>query len=250
MLKATEQRLVFFDLETGGIDPKRHPIIQLAAVAVDEQLEVLEAFEAKIKFNPRQANAHSLRKNHYHPGVWANEAQDAKIVAKDFSEFLRRHASVPALSAQGKPYQVAQLVAHNAAFDGPFLTTWFDKLDIYLPARRLILCTMQLAMWHFMDDATSAPRNFQLASLCEHFGVPFHAAAAHEALGDATAVRRQLFLLFALTRVLCYRVAFVASLRYYQYQEASDGKRFEDRTGGSFAGALPAFDEGGQVPNS
>ena len=185
-----EQRLVFFDLETGGPDPKRHPIIQIADVAIDEQLEVLEAFEAKIKFDPRRANAHSLRKNHYHPGVWAKEARDAREVAQDFAAFLRRHASVDALSAHGKSYRVAQLAAHNAAFDGPFLTTWFDKLQIYLPARRLILCTMQLAMWQFMENLSSAPKNFQLASLCEHFGVPFHAAAAHEALGDATATVR------------------------------------------------------------
>lgn len=187
MHKATEQRLIFFDLETGGIDPKRHPIIQLAAVAVDEHLEVLEAFEAKIKFNLRQAKAQSLRKNHYHPGVWANEAREPKTVAQEFSEFLRRHASVPALSAQGKPYQVAQLVAHNAAFDGPFLTAWYDKLNLYLPARRLVLCTMQLAMWHFVSGEVAPPANYQLATLCEYFRVPFHAASAHDALGDASA---------------------------------------------------------------
>lgn len=187
MPKATEQRLIFFDLETGGIDPKRHPIIQLAAVAVDEHLEVLEAFEAKIKFNPRQAKAQSLRKNHYHPGVWANDAREPKLVAQDFSEFLRRHASVPALSAQGKPYQVAQLVAHNAAFDARFLTAWYDKLNLYLPARRLVLCTMQLAMWRFVSGEDAPPANYQLATLCEYFGVPFHAASAHDALGDASA---------------------------------------------------------------
>lgn len=187
MHKAMEQRLVFFDLETGGLDPKRHPIIQLAAVAVDEQLEVLEAFEAKIKFNPRHAKAQSLRKNHYHPGVWANDAREPKDVAQDFSAFLRRHASVPVLSGQGKPYHVAQLVAHNAAFDGPFLAAWYDRLKLYLPARRLVLCTMQLAMWQFVSGDESPPANYQLATLCEHFGVPFHAASAHDALGDASA---------------------------------------------------------------
>jgi len=187
-----KQRLVFFDLETGGIDPKRHPIIQLAAIAVDERLEVLEAFEAKIQFNPLHAKAHSLRKNHYHPGIWANEAREPKTVAQEFSEFLRRHASVPALSAQGKPYQVAQLAAHNAAFDGPFLSAWYDKLKLYLPARRLVLCTMQLAMWHFLLGDKIPPANYQLATLCEHFGVSFHAASAHDALGDAVATA-QLF---------------------------------------------------------
>jgi DNA polymerase-3 subunit epsilon/ribonuclease T len=184
------ERLVFIDLETGGLDPKRHPIIQLAAIAVDSRYQPLEAYEAKVKFNPAHAKAHSLRKNHYHPGVWATEAQEAKLVAQDFSAFLRRHASVPALSADGKAYHVAQLVAHNAAFDGPFLTAWYDKLKLFLPARRLVLCTMQLAMWQVISREAPHPSNFQLATLCEYFGVPFHAAAAHDALGDVIATVR------------------------------------------------------------
>jgi DNA polymerase III epsilon subunit-like protein len=182
-----EQRLVFVDLETGGTDPKRHPIIQLAAIATDPQFEVLEAFEAKIQFDPRKAKAASLRKNSYQPGLWARESREGEIVARDFSAFLRRHATLPLISAQGKSFQVAQLVAHNAAFDGPFLTTWYDKLDMFLPAGRLLLCTMQLAMWHFATSGERAPANFQLAGLCKHFGVPFHAASAHEALADVTA---------------------------------------------------------------
>ena len=182
-----EQRLVFFDLETGGLDPKRHPIIQLAAVAIDHAGEVLEAFEAKLRFDPKKANAHSLRKNHYHPGVWAKEAGDPNETAKNFAAFLRRHATTPMLSAEGRSFHVAQLVAHNAAFDGPFLATWYDRLDLYLPARRLVLCTLQLALWHFALTQAKPPANHQLATLCAHFGIPFHAAAAHEALADVIA---------------------------------------------------------------
>jgi DNA polymerase III epsilon subunit-like protein len=180
-------KLVFFDLETGGLDPKRHPIMQMAAVAVDRDLAVLEGFEAKIIFNPRQANAYCLRKVHYHPGIWAQEGHEAAEVARSFSKFLRRHATSPALSADGRSFNVAQLVAHNAAFDGPFLINWFEKLNVYLPAKRQVLCTMQLAMWHCLTNAHQWPANYQLATLCKFFGVPFHAAGAHEALADVTA---------------------------------------------------------------
>jgi len=183
-------RLVLVDIEAAGNDPERHPIIQLAAIAVDERLEMLEAFEAKIKFDPRKAKAHSLRKNHYHPGVWAQQARDGNDVARQFAEFLRRHATVPALSGRGEPYKIAQLAAHNAAFDAPFLTTWFERQRIFLPARRLVLCTMQLAMWQYAMSGDNVPANYQLATLCKHLGVPFHAAAAHDALGDVTATVR------------------------------------------------------------
>lgn len=184
-----EPRFVFFDLETGGLDPKRHPIIQLAAIAVDQHGDVLEAFEAKLTFDRKRANAHSLRKNHYHPGVWAREARGGRGVAEEFATFLKRHATYSQLSAEGQSYQVAQLVAHNAAFDGPFLQVWYQRLGVYLPARRLVLCTMQLAMWLFMSNSVP-PANFQLATLCNYFDVPFHAAAAHEALADVSATVR------------------------------------------------------------
>ena len=181
------QKLIFIDIEVGGPNPKRHPIIQLAAIAVDARLDVLEAFEAKIRFTLKCANAYSLRKNSYHPGIWAQEAREPKEVAKEFAQFLRRHATVSALSNTGERYEIAQLVAHNAAFDGPFLLEWYQRLGVYLPAKRQLLCTLQLALWRFAISGERSPANYQLATLCAYFGVPFHAAKAHDALGDVSA---------------------------------------------------------------
>lgn len=182
------QRLVFFDLETGGLDPKRHPIIQLGTLAVDAGLEPLEAFEVKVRFDPKRANRNSLRKNHYHAGIWANEAVEPVEAARLFTDFLRRHATAPMVAADGKSYKLAQLVAHNAAFDGQFLQSWYEKLSLFLPAKRQVLCTMQRAMWFFSEEpAQKPPKDFKLATLCQRFGVPFHAAAAHDALADVTA---------------------------------------------------------------
>jgi oligoribonuclease (3'-5' exoribonuclease) len=101
------QKLVFLDLETGGTNPKRHPIIQLAAIAVDHHLDPVEAFEAKIRFDEAKACRHSLRKNHYRRSLWAIEALPPEEVARSFAEFLRRHAAVPMVSAEGKPYFLA-----------------------------------------------------------------------------------------------------------------------------------------------
>src|SRR5215469_13613715 len=98
----SSQKLIFFDLETAGLNPKRHPIIQLAAIAVGAtNLEPIEAFEAKLRFDERQANANSLRKNHYRRGLWAREAMEPEEVAKHFSDFLRRHATIPMLASDG-----------------------------------------------------------------------------------------------------------------------------------------------------
>jgi DNA polymerase III epsilon subunit-like protein len=186
-MEAGNRRLVFFDLECAGIDPKRHPIIQIAAVAVDQALEPIEAFEAKLRFDVRRAHKSSLRKNHYHPGVWAKEGRDPEEVARSFAEFLRRHGTVPMIGSNGSRYQVAQLAAHNGRFDGEFLQVWYERMGIYLPACKLVLCTLQRAMWHFNEADCAPPKDFKLATLCHYFGVPFHAASAHEALADVMA---------------------------------------------------------------
>lgn len=187
----TASHLVFFDLETAGLNPKRHPIIQIAAIAVNRSLEPVEAFEAKVQFDSHRANKNSLRKNHYQPGTWAKEGKSEVEVARGFSEFLRRHASLPVLASSGVQYHVAQLVAHNSAFDGPYLQTWYEHLGIFLPARRQVLCTMQRAIWYFAEHPElTPPRDFKLATLCQSLGVSFHAASAHEALADVSATVR------------------------------------------------------------
>ena len=68
--------LIFFDLETGGIKWWPHqlaghtvpmnPIIQIAAIAVDESSFVpLEVFEQKVAFDPRHADPQALAMNCY-----------------------------------------------------------------------------------------------------------------------------------------------------------------------------------------
>jgi DNA polymerase III epsilon subunit-like protein len=180
--------LIFFDLETAGLNARRHPIVQIAAIAAGENFQPVETFEAKIRFDERKANRSSLRKNHYHRGVWVKTALEPEDAAKRFAEFLRRHASVTKLGTDGEPYHLAQLVAHNAQFDAEFLWAWYEKLYMYLPARYQVFCTLQRAMWYFQEHPQEpAPTDFKLATLCEHFRVPFHAANAHDALGDVTA---------------------------------------------------------------
>jgi DNA polymerase III alpha subunit (gram-positive type) len=126
---------IFIDIETAGLNPRKHPIIQLAGVAVDHHLEPIEAFEAKVRFDERLAKRTSLRKNHYRRGLWAREAKEPEEVARSFADFLRRYATTPMLASDGSTRNVARLVAHNASFDGPFLQTWYKRLHIFLPAR-------------------------------------------------------------------------------------------------------------------
>lgn len=180
--------LIFIDLETGGPNPIRHPIIQLAAIAVDgATLSALETIEVKVQFDERKAAKYALRKNSYSRRIWQKEALPEEAAALQFADFLKRHATHPAISRDGTEYRLAQLVAHNAEFDAAFLHSWYERLKIFCPARHQALCTLQRCLWYFFENPTRTPQSFRLATLCEHFGVAFSAAKAHDALGDVHA---------------------------------------------------------------
>ena len=201
-------KLVFLDLETGGPDSDRHPIIQIAAIAVDgETLATFETIELKVRFDERRATKYALRKNSYSRRIWQEQALPEVEAARRFADFLRHHATFPGLSRDGTEYRLAQLVAHNAAFDAAFLHAWYERLKLFCPARHQALCTLQRCLWHFFENPSCTPRNFRLETLCDHFGVPFSAADAHDALGDVRATVALYKALVARTTAVPYSTA-------------------------------------------
>ena len=141
------EKIIFTDIESAGLEFTR-PIIQIAAVAVDENFQERESIEIKIAFDRRLADPKSLPFNKYRPRVWKQEAIPKRIAAGRFAAFLRRHATFDMISGAGRPYQLAQLAGHNAErFDGPFIHEWYKRQQIYCPARYMTLCTKQRALW-------------------------------------------------------------------------------------------------------
>ena len=185
-MDATE-KTVFVDIETGGLEPTR-PIMQIAAIAVDSSLRELETFEVKIRFRERDASPYSLRKRSYNRELWNRCGRKDPDAARMFAAFLRRHATVDLFSGEGGIFQVAQLVAHNATFDGPFLLNWYEKLGLFLPAAYRSLCTVQRAVWLFHEHTQlTPPADYKLGTLCQYFGVPLRPEEAHEAMADVRA---------------------------------------------------------------
>ncbi len=178
--------VVYFDLETGGLQPT-HPIIQLAAVAVEENAwEELGSFEAKLLFDESEADAEALKINHYDPEVWKKHGKSPNAVALLFARFLEPFKAIQMISKRtGRPYSVARLAGHNAAtFDGPRLQALFSGLGMFLPADPRVRCTLQRALWYFEESGKPAPCNYKLESLCKHFGIEIPESGAHDALVD------------------------------------------------------------------
>ena len=182
-----EERLVFVDLEIAKVRQRRR-ILQVAAIAVTQSLQELESFEAKIRIDERLIRASQIRNRHFDAQLWKTEGRSENAVAYDFGRFLTRHATADVTGSGFRPLVVAQLVAHNAEFDGAFLRKWFERLGLFLPASYRVFCTLHRAMWLFHEDRLlTPPGNFKLVTLCQYFGVPFNPTQSHDALADVRA---------------------------------------------------------------
>lgn len=180
-----KDRIVFFDLETGGLDPLRHPVIQFAGVALEDWKEI-ESLELKIRFRLDAADPEALAMNSYDAEIWAREAIDSRDAVFAIGSFLRRHSTVPMASKTGVSWKSCQLAGHNAhKFDREFLRVLFDSQKKFCPGGFIVLDTLQLAAWWRKMRPDARPANLKLGTLCEYFEIEFD--KAHDALEDVRA---------------------------------------------------------------
>ncbi len=174
---------VYFDLETGGLEPW-HPDIQLAAVAIGPDWSELASFNEKIQFDESAADPEALKLNHYDKEVWAKTALTIPALVQKFSAFLNGHKALEMVSKRtGQPYSVARLAGFNAAtFDGPRIRAIYKNQ--FLPAHPIPLCVLQRALWWF-HEKQEKPENYKLGTLCKFFGIEL--SEAHDALADVRA---------------------------------------------------------------
>lgn len=194
---AESERVVFFDLETGGLDPHRHPIIQIALVAVDGAWREIEALELKIHFDRAACDTQALEVNRWDPEVWKREAVSSSAARNTVDAFLRRHATFEKVSGKGKAYTVARLAAHNAPFDASFLAAWYKQAAMFCPAACYeALDTVSLSRWASLGRL-DAPKDHKLGTVAEWLGIGL--TDAHDALADVRAT-------VEVAKVLCGRL--------------------------------------------
>lgn len=179
-------KIVFFDLETGGLDHRKHPVIQFAGVALEDWKEI-DSLELKIRFRLDRADSDALDLNSYDPIVWNREAVDKSNAVIAISSFLHSHSTVPMISKRGKAWKSCQLAGHNAKFDRDFLAALFDSVQEFCVGGFIPLDTMYLAAWWREGLAANVaqPADIKLATLCEYFSID--TGRAHDALTDVRA---------------------------------------------------------------
>ena len=171
-----KHNLAFIDVETTGLDPERHEIIEIGCIVAKQvpssngrgaTLEILEEFESKVKPEHLEtAEPEALRVNGYNSGDW--------LFAPDLTQVMKTVAEIT---------PGANIIGQNVFFDWQFVDRAFKKTGVQnrMHYHRLDLMSMVFAKCYHDERL----QRFNLGSLCEYFGVKND--AAHTALADIRA---------------------------------------------------------------
>lgn len=166
-----DKRLAFIDLETTGMDPLKHEIVEIGCLIakLNEQGQYveLESFEVKVKpEHIETAEREALRVNGYNEDAW-----------------MFAHTQKEALTLLAQKCEGCVMVAQNVPFDYSFLITGFSRQGIKDPFFFAKLDTISIAFLRFRKDPEMT--SFSLRSLCEKYGIKND--KAHTALADIRA---------------------------------------------------------------
>lgn len=113
-------RVCAIDTETGGLDPGRHELIAIAIVPLNEHFEPNgKPFYTKVRpERPDQLDPHALKVNGESAESLAT-APTRQEAVQAFLEWCNEEITVPG-------YKKIAPLAHNWAFDGPFIQRFLD----------------------------------------------------------------------------------------------------------------------------
>lgn len=161
---AETARFAVVDVETSGLSVRRHHVLQIGVVLLDDQYEVIHRWSSLVGprlrwwFRVGPKRIHGLRR------------RDVRR-APNGAEVLRSLATLTAGTT---------IVAHNAAFDTAFLSKAARRYGVELPLTTP-LCTLTIS--RKLDPQRQL--SHRLGDLCTRYDVPL--VRAHDALSDAEA---------------------------------------------------------------
>lgn len=166
------------DLETTGLDPTRHEIIEIAAVILEQPgLEIRDTFEAKIKPERMElADPEALQVNGYCVEDWVG----ARPRKEALEEFLAKTES-------------SVLCGQNVAYDFAFLRKAFADHGIPFRYHHHIVDVMSMAYLHWYQHPTL--KRYGLTEMTETFRID--RGRAHRAMDDVKATYEVLKKIFS-----------------------------------------------------
>lgn len=159
------------DVETGGTDASKHPLLSFAVQVVDRNMHATkEPFQARIKADPALCDPKALEINKLDP----TEGKEPEEVIEDF-KIWKRANYIPKL----------QLIAYNVVFDDAFMKA-FLKDEYYTFFTGHTECILSVAKFinrkYKMKFDTVPFRSLKLVDVAKVLNVPV--IDAHDAMGD------------------------------------------------------------------
>lgn len=156
--------LCFIDVETTGLDPYTHELIEVAAIRASwSSLRPLRVATRKVQpMRIESADPRALEVNGYAPEGWAD--------AVSLEDALRVLAPL---------MEGAALAGHNVGFDVAFLERAYAETGLPLPAVDYHRLDTSSLSWLFAAEGES----LSLAATCRRLGI--EQSNAHRALADA-----------------------------------------------------------------
>lgn len=162
--------ILWFDLETTGLDKDTHTILEIAIVRTDWKGNIIDTWETKIKptaVDIAKASHRALEINGYSTEAWKDAPSAEEIAPIIRDQFKGKHV----------------LGGHNVAhFDVPFLKAWLSKHGQDSNIGYRFLDTMSTAVEHLF------PCGLESASLVNiRKALAIETGVAHTALADTLA---------------------------------------------------------------
>lgn len=159
--------IVFIDTETGGFDPDKDPLIEIALIRTSLDASVIhDRYVTKIALpEGMEVNPKAAEINGYTKEKWAD--------APDLETALRAVTMrIPAYSYIG---------GHNFInFDKPFINANLKRVKLAWPKTQYHMPDTMAMAWPLL--ARGVVPNLKLQTLCDHFGISND--NAHQALVD------------------------------------------------------------------
>lgn len=169
MAAPEEKYFAFMDTETGGLEPGKSPVIEVATILTDLELNEIARFEAKIKLLPGQTvDPKAAAVNGYTPEDW----KDA-VHFDEYKRFLMHHI---------KMRTVAMPVGYNVRFDREMIDQGYYKpYSQFCPLGYRVVECMSLAAVLKVAGVIQVP-DLKLQTVLAALGIP--PGKAHSAMSD------------------------------------------------------------------
>jgi len=179
----TPEKIAYFDVETGGVDPHQHGLLQIAMILeIDGLIEEQDSWFVR-PYPQDKIDPEALEINGIEAGQFDTFRDPRELLTDVILPMLARHVDRYERTDKFTP------AGYNVRFDIDFLRQWFVKggekyYGSYFNYR--FVDPLPLLYWLCLERRIVLP-DYKLVTVCNHLGIEI--VNAHDAMADIRATR-------------------------------------------------------------